>query len=141
MANPRVIKDFAGAFLQRSKTDSLDAAVILEFVKRMPFQAWQAPPVEILQLRAISRRITALTGSRAAPDEVAARAHYLALVSGDLAGSYNDVGRRQWWGRSRSALGGVSPRAALGSSWQPDGPTARRVADLAAALAGPGSAT
>jgi transposase len=61
VANPRAIKDFARAFLQRSKTDALDAAVILEFVKRMPFQVWQAPPIEIQQLRAISRRITALT--------------------------------------------------------------------------------
>ena len=61
VANPRAIKDFARAFLQRSKTDALDAAVILEFVKRMPFRAWQAPPVEIQQLRAVSRRITALT--------------------------------------------------------------------------------
>lgn len=61
VANPRAIKDFARAFLQRSKTDALDAKAILEFVKRMPFQAWQAPPVEILQLRAIARRITALT--------------------------------------------------------------------------------
>jgi transposase len=47
VANPRAIKDFARAFLQRSKTDALDAAVILEFVKRMPFQVWQAPPIEI----------------------------------------------------------------------------------------------
>lgn len=61
VANPRAIKDFAGAFLQRSKTDALDAVVLLEFVKRMPFQIWQAPPVEIQQLRAVSRRITALT--------------------------------------------------------------------------------
>jgi transposase len=65
VANPRAIKDFARAFLQRSKTDALDAAVILEFVKRMPFQIWQAPPVEIQQLRAISRRITALTKNMA----------------------------------------------------------------------------
>jgi transposase len=61
VANPRTIKDFARAFLQRSKTDDLDAKAILEFVKRMPFRAWQAPPVEILQLRAVSRRISALT--------------------------------------------------------------------------------
>jgi transposase len=61
VANPRAIKDFARAFLQRSKTDALDAKAILEFVKRMPFQVWQAPPIEILQLRAVSRRITALT--------------------------------------------------------------------------------
>ncbi len=65
VANPRAIKDFAGAFLQRSKTDALDAVVLLEFVKRMPFQVWQAPPVEIQQLRAISRRITALTKNMA----------------------------------------------------------------------------
>jgi transposase len=65
VANPRAIKDFARAFLQRSKTDALDAAVILEFVKRMPFQAWQAPPVEMQQLRALSRRITALTKNMA----------------------------------------------------------------------------
>ena len=61
VANPRAIADFARAFLQRSKTDALDAAVILEFVKRMPFQVWQPPALEILQLRAVSRRITALT--------------------------------------------------------------------------------
>lgn len=61
VANPRAIADFAKAFLQRSKTDALDAKTILEFLKRMPFQAWQAPPLEILQLRAVSRRITALT--------------------------------------------------------------------------------
>ncbi len=65
VANPRAIKDFAGAFLQRSKTDALDAVVLLEFVKRMPFQVWQAPPIEIQQLRAISRRITALTKNMA----------------------------------------------------------------------------
>ena len=65
VANPRAIKDFAGAFLQRSKTDALDAVVLLEFVKRMPFQVWQAPPVEIQQLRAVSRRITALTKNMA----------------------------------------------------------------------------
>lgn len=65
VANPRVIQDFARAFLQRSKTDALDAAVILEFVKRMPFQTWQPPALEILQLRAVSRRITALTKNMA----------------------------------------------------------------------------
>lgn len=65
VANPRAIGAFARAFLQRSKTDLLDAAVILEFVRRMPFQPWQPPALAILQLRAVSRRITALTKNMA----------------------------------------------------------------------------
>ena len=35
--NPKAIKNFATAILQRGKTDSLDASTILEFVERMPF--------------------------------------------------------------------------------------------------------
>jgi transposase len=61
VANPRAIADFARAFLQRSKTDALDAVVILEFARRMPLRPWRPPGLEILQLRAVSRRITALT--------------------------------------------------------------------------------
>lgn len=61
VANPRATRDFGRANFQRSKTDGTDAAMILEFVKRMPFQPWQPPPQEILDLRAISRRIAALT--------------------------------------------------------------------------------
>ena len=79
-------------------------------------------------------------GTRKVPDGVAARIHYLALVSADLAGSYNGFGLRRWWERPRSALEGRSPREALGGDWTPDSPAARAVADLARALAGPGAA-
>lgn len=82
-----------------------------------------------------------LTGVRMAPDDVAGRAHFVALVSGDLAGSYNAIGLRRWWDRARPSLGGVSPRTALGTGWQPDDPAARKVAELAASLAGAGAAT
>ena len=61
VANPRAISQFAGARLQRSKTDRLDAETLLEFAKRMPFEPWQPPAAEILDLRAISRRIESLT--------------------------------------------------------------------------------
>jgi len=61
VANPRATRDFGRANFQRSKTDGTDAVMLLEFVKRMPFQPWQPPPQEIFDLRAISRRITALT--------------------------------------------------------------------------------
>lgn len=82
-----------------------------------------------------------VAGARTAPDEVAARAHFLALVSGDLAGSYNPIGLRRWWDRPRPSLDGMSPRAALGTDWQPDDGPAQRVARLAASLAGAGAAT
>ena len=47
--------------MQRSKTDPLDAWVLLEYAARMPFQPWQPPPVEALQITALARRIHALT--------------------------------------------------------------------------------
>jgi len=60
VANPRAIADFAKALLQRSKTDQLDAEVMLEFVRRMPFVPWQPPKPHRLDLRALMRRITGL---------------------------------------------------------------------------------
>jgi len=62
VANPRAVKDFSRALLQRSKTDPLDALVLLEFAARMPFQRWQPPSAEGLQITALARRIHALTG-------------------------------------------------------------------------------
>jgi transposase len=61
VANPRAISHFARASLQRSKTDALDAEVILEFAMRMSFEPWCPPAPQILELRALSRRIEALT--------------------------------------------------------------------------------
>jgi transposase len=61
VANPRAVKDFSRALLQRSKTDPLDALVLLEYAARMPFQPWQPPPAEALQVTALARRIHALT--------------------------------------------------------------------------------
>jgi len=57
VANPRAIGQFAGAYMRRSKTDSLDANIIVEFAMRMDFQAWSPPAPHIFDLRAISRRI------------------------------------------------------------------------------------
>jgi len=61
VANPRTIADFGKALLQRSKTDRTDAETILMFVERMPFVPWHAPSKAALELRAITRRIAALT--------------------------------------------------------------------------------
>ncbi len=57
VANPRAISQFAGAYLRRSKTDSLDANIIVEFAIRMDFEAWTPPEPHICDLRAVSRRI------------------------------------------------------------------------------------
>jgi transposase len=60
IANPRVIRDYGRALLQRSKTDALDADVLLDYVGRMPFVPWTPPPAERFELRAITRRIRSL---------------------------------------------------------------------------------
>lgn len=60
VANPRAVNNFAKSLLQRTKTDRTDALVILEFVQRMPFIAWQRPSNHAFALRAVSRRIYAI---------------------------------------------------------------------------------
>lgn len=61
VANPRSVRDFAKAMMQRSKTDPLDAVVLWEYGRRMPFRAWRRPSENRLTLWAITRRIQALT--------------------------------------------------------------------------------
>jgi transposase len=66
VANPRAVRHFATAMMQRSKNDRLDAVVLLEFALRMPFQAWVPPRPAVLQLHALSRRLEALKDTQAA---------------------------------------------------------------------------
>jgi len=61
VANPRAVRHFAHALMRRSKTDPLDALVLLEFAARMPFQPWQPPSAIALHLCALARRIEAVT--------------------------------------------------------------------------------
>lgn len=60
VANPRAVRRFAEALMERNKTDAIDADVLEQFAARMPFQAWAAPSREALELRTISRRIDSL---------------------------------------------------------------------------------
>lgn len=62
--NPRAVRDFARAWLQRSKTDAIDAQVLLEFARRMPFESWRPPSLRILEIRTIARRLEALLRTR-----------------------------------------------------------------------------
>jgi len=66
VANPRATRHFATAMMQRNKNDRLDAWVLMEFAKRMPFQAWAPPRTVVLQLHALSRRLEALKDTQAA---------------------------------------------------------------------------
>jgi transposase len=60
VANPRAVRRFAEALMERNKTDAVDADVLEQFAARMPFQPWVAPSTQALELRTISRRIAAL---------------------------------------------------------------------------------
>ncbi len=66
VANPRAVRHFAQAMLQRSKNDQLDSVVLREFAARMPFQPWRPPSAAALKLVGVARRLEALTDMRAA---------------------------------------------------------------------------
>lgn len=64
VANPRALKDYRRAHMQRSKTDKVDATMICDYARRMPFVPWQPPSAEVLELQQIARRIQALIVER-----------------------------------------------------------------------------
>jgi hypothetical protein len=73
-------------------------------------------------------------GERDTPDDVAARLHFLALVVGDLAGSYNDIGIRRWFQRKRTLLDGRTPASLLKPGWDPEVEGPAKVRQLAREL-------
>lgn len=73
-------------------------------------------------------------GTRATPDKLAARLHFLATVIGDLAGAYNELGIRRWFERTRTALGGKSPAELMQGDWDPEDPQLQRTRELARSL-------
>lgn len=76
VVNPKAAHNFAKAIQQRSKTDRLDAAMLLEFLKRMPFMPWTAPRQSLLELRHYGRYLVQLT-----QESTAARNRLHALTS------------------------------------------------------------
>jgi len=60
VANPRAVRHFAHALMQRSKNDPLDAGVLEEFAARMPFRPWVRPSPAALALHALARRLREL---------------------------------------------------------------------------------
>lgn len=74
------------------------------------------------------------SGERDTPDSIAARLHFLALVVGDLAGSYNPPGIRRWFQRRRTPLDGRAPADLLKGEWDPEDSGPARVRELAREL-------
>ena len=66
VANPRQVKSFAKASMQRGKTDTQDARLLLSFCQKMDFVAWRPPSQAVLSLRQLVRRISELVVQRAA---------------------------------------------------------------------------
>jgi transposase len=60
VANPRAVRHFAHALMQRSKNDQIDAGVLEQFAVHMPFKPWPRPSVALLGLRALARRLREL---------------------------------------------------------------------------------
>ncbi len=79
VVNPKAAHNFAKALQRRSKTDRLDAAMLLEFLKRMPFVPWTPPRTALLELRYYGRYLTQLT-----EDGTAARNRLHALTSAQV---------------------------------------------------------
>ena len=61
VVNPKAMKNFAIAILQRGKTDKLDARCIMEYVLRMDFRPWSVPTERAMEMQHISRRIRQLS--------------------------------------------------------------------------------
>jgi transposase len=76
VVNPKAAHNFAKAMQQRNKTDRLDAAMLLDFLKRMPFTPWTPPRRALLELRHYGRYLTQLT-----EESTAARHRLHALCS------------------------------------------------------------
>ncbi|RLA26361.1 MAG: IS110 family transposase [Gammaproteobacteria bacterium] len=60
VVNPRASRRFAEAQMVRAKTDKVDAAILLQYVERMPFTAWTAPADELLELQSLAHRLAQL---------------------------------------------------------------------------------
>ncbi|MEM9996550.1 MAG: IS110 family transposase [Bacteroidota bacterium] len=63
--NPRAAKDYRRAHMHRSKTDAIDAAVLCDYARRMPFAPWQPPATAAAHLRQLARRIADLSAEQA----------------------------------------------------------------------------
>jgi transcriptional regulator with XRE-family HTH domain len=122
------------ASLLRTMIAALEASPVPKFEWAGVARVLDAEQLAALLTVSLSSLSRYQSGERETPDAVAARLHFLALVVSDLAGSYNDIGIRRWFGRKRSALAGRTPTQLLSGEWDPDDAGPVRVRDLAREL-------
>lgn len=60
VANPAQVRDFARGLAVRSKTDGTDSEVLARYGALTQPEAWEAPPLEIRELKALIARLEAL---------------------------------------------------------------------------------
>jgi transposase len=60
IVNPKAMHHFGVAILQRAKTDSCDAHIILEYLLRMEFKQWAIPSDNKITLHRFARRLAQL---------------------------------------------------------------------------------
>jgi transcriptional regulator with XRE-family HTH domain len=76
-------------------------------------------------------------GNRQASDQVYAKLHWIALLLGDLLGSYNEMGARNWFLRTRKSFKGKTPFQILSEKdWSPDDENPRKIKDFVKSLNG-----
>ena len=96
--NPRVARRFADACLQRSSTDTTMAVALREYAARMEFVAWTPPAAAVREVRAIARRLAALTLEKARElnrhHAASATADTPAVVLNDVAVNVRHLERR-----------------------------------------------
>lgn len=147
------VKDAGIARLPALRFDNVELPTVAEAgaLLQLVIDALEASPAPRYEWPAVSRIIDAeqlaallnvsvsslkryASGERETPDEVAARLHHVALIVGDLAGAYNEVGVRRWFERKRTALNGRAPAALLAGDWNPDDASPLKVRELARSL-------
>ncbi len=98
VVNPRAARKFADACLQRSCTDTTMAVALQEYAARMEFVPWTPPSAAVREVRAIARRIAALTLEKSREcnrqHAAGASADTPAVVSNDVAVNVRHLERR-----------------------------------------------
>jgi len=64
VVNPKIIKHYGLSKMQRNKTDKLDAKLIAQYCQKEGPRFWQPPAESERTLRALTRRLDALTADR-----------------------------------------------------------------------------
>lgn len=86
VVNPRASRRFAEAQMVRAKTDKVDAAILLQYIERMPFTAWTAPSEQQLELQSLAHRLAQLK-----KEQVRERSR---LHAGQRAGAHTRLAQR-----------------------------------------------